>query len=370
MNKGRTLQWTQIDTASDDTGDKEFQLNLDKEVEEATNGKQEESKSSRRGILTVQTGKTKETEEDDQDNSQRGEDQEEREDGEGSSGESQVNNSSKGKKERAHKRIQTLLARERDAKELIQRQHAEIQRLSGRTWAVEHTSANQQRDQWEQAIKDKELALEEAVNKNDGAATAKLTRELADATMRFNAFKAVAEEYENTPEPEVRAQPQQQAPEVPEAAQEWLGRNPWFQTDAKRHALARMISAELTKEGELDPNEDDYWEELDSRIADFTGKKPGNKVKQEQEPELEKQSQTRRRGSPVGSRSDEDGESPVRLDKQFSRVGNKVSATPTDRDYELAEQFGIKVNDLLKERYKYAQQGYTGYVPIDIPGQS
>lgn len=366
MNKERTLQWTAIDTTSDDTGDEEFQLNLNKELEEATNnGKQQESQSPRRGILTVQTGKKKEAEEDDQDFSKGQENQDEGEDGQGSPRKLE---SSGEKKTRAHKRIQTLLAREREYQAALQQQAQEIQRLSGRTRAVEKTSAVQQRDQWEQAIKDKEAALEEAANKSDGASVAKLTRELADATMRFNAFKAVSEEYEQEPEQEQRPQQQQIAPNVPEAAKEWLGRNPWFQTDAKKHALARMISAELSQEGTLDPNEDEYWEELDSRIADFTG----NKAKsQNKEPEQEVQQSTpaRRRGSPVGSRSDEDGESPVRLDKQFSRTGNKVSATPTDRDYELAEQFGIKVSDLLKERYKYAQQGYSGYVPIDIPGQ-
>jgi hypothetical protein len=374
VNNKRPVQWTEIDTSSDDSGD-ELQLDLTKDPNEETN-EREESKDTRRGILTVSHGKKTETKEDDQDQSEGKEDQDEGTQGKGQTRElDDEDNSSSGKKNRAHKRIQALLQRDRENKEQIARLAAEVQRVTGRSRAQEKTSVIQQRDQWEQAIKDKEEALEEAVNKQDGKEAARLSRELADATMRFNAFKAVAEDLEQESEDKTQQQQQQSTPNVPEAAKDWLSKNQWFRTDAKRHALARMISAELSQEGELDPNDDDYWEELDKRLEEFGGKPKDSKkkvVKQEESQEEEQdepQVKVKRKSSPVGSRSDEDGESPVRLDKQFQRTGNKVSATPTDSDYDMAERMGVDIKGYMREKFKYAEQGYKGYVNIDIPGQ-
>jgi hypothetical protein len=79
--------------------------------------------------------------------------------------------------------------------------------------------------------------------------------------------------------------------------------------------------------------------------------------------------QSRRRASPVGSsRSDEDagGSYNFANDKQFQVNGNKVSATPTQEDIEMAERLGIKIEDQMKEKFKYAKQGYKGYVDITV----
>lgn len=35
----------------------------------------------------------------------------------------------------------------------------------------------------------------------------------------------------------------------------------------------------------------------------------------------------------------------------------------------MSERLGIDVKDLMKEKFKYAQQDFKGYVNIDIPGQ-
>ena len=133
-----------------------------------------------------------------------------------------------------------------------------------------------------------------------------------------------------------------------------------------------MISAELTQEGELDPNDDDYWDELDTRLKDYNVKVVKRKGQQNQNDDDEEQEQPKqkRKSSPVGSRRDEDGESDgPSFNKQFVRKGDTIIANPTVQDKEMADRLGINVNEFMKEKYKYAKQDYKGYVTIDIPGQ-
>lgn len=364
----KNLQWTAIDTSSndDDDGEEKFNIDMSKEIndEEPKNVSKEQNKDFRRGVFTVSDAKAKEAEEDDQDDTEEAEDKTKGSLRQGKTrvdNEDDDDNDSPKKKVRAHKRIQTLLARERELYGVIEAQNEKLRQLNGRSKQAEKSSAIAQKNQWEQAVKDKESALEEAVNKADGAAVARLSRELSDATMRFNAFSAVEEEYENEEEEPEAPVIKAPAPVVPEAAKDWLKRNSWFTTDQKRHVVARMISRELSEEGAFDANDEDYWEELDKRMEKFQGK--SNKELQE--------TPVKKKGSPLGSRSnDEDsGGTDFSRDKQFSRKGNTISANPTAGDYDMSERLGVTIKDFMKEKYKYAQQDYKGYVTIDVPGQ-
>ena len=185
--------------------------------------------------------------------------------------------------------------------------------------------------------------------------------------MRYNAMAAVDAELPDEA-PEVRIPQAQQAPEVPEAATEWVERNPWFKSDQKQHVIARMISQDLTQEGRLDPADSEYWEEMDRRLSKYGVKagKSGRQAPQNDSEEAETPEEApapRRRGSPLGSRNDEDAGNT----RQFTRNGNRVTATPTENDKYMSERLGVNLETFMREKYKYGNQEWKGYVPITIP---
>jgi len=382
MNKERALKWTEIEIAGDDTGNNSnIQLDLSKDPNDNDDESNEQQKSQNTESRRVAVSGIKDQKiqaQNDKDDSEETEDQDERTQRQGKSryidqkSEDSEDTSEPKKKNRAHKRIQSLLAQVRVKDAELQEERRLNQTLASRSKLDEKRNVKSQKEQWSKTVEDKEAALEAAMNDNRNKDVAKLTTELADAKMRLNAYEAVHEELEAEPEVKQenqRQQQQQQAPEVPEAAQEWVGRNPWFKTDGIKQGLARMISAQLTQEGELDPEDDEYWQEMDTRLGEYGVK--SNKNKQKDLKDERSGGNAGKRRSPVGSsREDEDYVSTDRSGgKQFSRQGNKVTAQPSSDDYDMAERLGVPINNFMKEKYKLAQQDYKGYVTIDIPGQ-
>lgn len=332
MNKGRSLQWTQIEIDGDETAEldtKNLEVNLQTkdDEEENTEGVNQE-KDSRKGFSSFDKNSKNE---DDEDGTEVQENQNKRKvQKEQARVEDSDDSEDDEKPKRAHKRIKTLLGRLNERDQLLAQKDAELAQLRTQNRASLKQNYASQKNQWSQIVDAKEAELEAAHNSNDGAKIAKATKELADAQMRFNAFDAVASEFEGEEEePQAqRVQPQQQA--VPDAAKEWVGRNPWFQTDQKSHVIARMVIGEMQQEGSYDPSDDDYWEEVDKRLKGFnvkTGSLKGKakaqreEAQDEDEPD-EKPVKTKKKGSPLGSRSDEDG-GDVR--GQFTRSGNKIT---------------------------------------------
>lgn len=359
-------KWTIIGTEpGDDAVEMEVNLNSKEQLEnsEDIENVQQAPQDTRRPVITVSktTQRQEEAEEDDESGSEDQENQSQR-----APQEQQTRQAKVEKSQRAEKRIQTLLAREKQKDQLLMQQARELQALKAQTHAARKSQASTLRDQFKQNLDDAEKQLETALNANDAAAVARLTKQIADASMKFNAYQAVSEEYDTAPEPEEDTTKYQPAPvEVPDEAKSWIKRNPWFFQDEIKHNAARALSRQISQEGLLDPSDPDYWEELDARMA-----KTFNQTEQNQQQEQQVRSpQAKRRASPVGSsRSDEDagGSYNFNNDKQFQVNGNKVSATPTQEDIDMAERLGIKIEDQMKEKFKYAKQGYKGYVDITV----
>jgi hypothetical protein len=374
----------EIDTSAPDDSDvEEFRLNMnDINEEDNNNGKRQESQDTRRGILTVSSSKTAEASEDDEEGSQnsRREAQnpirkasprqalgEELADTVQDDQNNQQGIEFGGRKNRAHKRIQNLLGTVRQKDQAIQELSAQVQALSRKAHGAEKQNVTTQVSQYKRMMEEAENGLARAIDENDGKAVAKFSKELADTTMRYNAMAAVDAELPDEA-PEVRIPQAQQAPEVPEAATEWVERNPWFKSDQKQHVIARMISQDLTQEGRLDPADSEYWEEMDRRLSKYGVKagKSGRQAPQNDSEEAETPEEApapRRRGSPLGSRNDEDAGNT----RQFTRNGNRVTATPTENDKYMSERLGVNLETFMREKYKYGNQEWKGYVPITIP---
>jgi len=363
MNRKRDLDWSEIEITGDDTEIKDLELNLDEDLNSDGNQKAEDT---RRANFTVSKDNNQNQEnKNPQARTKIEEDQEEREVPRKQTREAEVTQEEDDETRpagRAQRRIQNLTRAKRELAEQVQRLAEENQALKMRTRETEKRSAIAMRENFKKALDDTETQLEAAQASNDTAKVAKLTRQIADLTMRHNAYAAVADDFEN----EVEEKPinqQQVAPEIPEETVSWIKRNPWFFKDEVRHVAARSISRELSEEG-MDPNDRTYWDELDLRL-----KKKFNEIGSETK-QIESKEPTRRKGPVSSSRHEEDvGSYDFNNDTQFKRNGNRVQANPTKSDYEMAEKLGISIEDQMREKFKYAKQGYSGYVKIDIPGQ-
>ena len=71
-------------------------------------------------------------------------------------------------------------------------------------------------------------------------------------------------------QPQAYQQPQQQKqkPRLDPRAEEWAQDNPWFGTDTVMTHAAWGIHAELVQNEGIDPNTDEYYDELDARIRE------------------------------------------------------------------------------------------------------
>ncbi len=117
------------------------------------------------------------------------------------------------------------------------------------------------------------MKMQEAVSTGDGVA---LTRA---QEMWFEA-KRQQESYDSVKKQATRqfSQPNQTInapdPMVQKLAADWMERNPWYNPHGtnEESEIALMIDKKLTKEG-YDPATEDYWDELDDRVAKYIPQK-------------------------------------------------------------------------------------------------
>ena len=166
---------------------------------------------------------------------------------------------------RVQKRIDQLTAQRHEAERREAVKDQQIQQLQDRLGNIE-TGQEQAvvetfQDKYEQVKKD----LMEAAEEGDTAKQIALTEQMSD--MRATARIA---ENQRIQEQQVRQEiPQQQQPDVPQAAYAWWSRTSWF--NAPEHsaetAYARAIDVQLDQEG-FDKNSSEYYTELDNRLQE------------------------------------------------------------------------------------------------------
>lgn len=179
-----------------------------------------------------------------------------------------------------------------------------------------------------------EEQLEEAIEKGNSKDQVRLTKELAKLQGRL-----IAADYVDDDDPDDGPDDTPRRPERNEALEEWLdGPGDWF--DQKGHLketrAAKALDKELAAEG-FDPNEPEYFEELDSRL-----KERFPKLYDDSEDET---TPAPRRESPVAGV----GDGATGDQESASKRGNKVVLTPAD--IANMERFGLDPNDpdVLKE---------------------
>ncbi len=188
------------------------------------------------------------------------------------------------------------------------------------------------------------LALKNAIESQDVEAQIAAQQQLAALTMdeaRVNSLKVANE---NKPQPqqrEVNITPQQRAPQQQSdpRAEDWASKNDWFGKDNVMTAAALAIDAELKGEG-YDPQDQDFYQEIDNRLKKAFPQKLGESQERVQEVT----------SSPAqvvsgGSRSSSSSSRKVKLSKE---------------DVALAQKWNIPLEKYAAEKLKVDDSdGYT-----------
>jgi hypothetical protein len=141
-----------------------------------------------------------------------------------------------------------------------------------------------------------EAALKRAVELGDAEGTVAAQKALTDVTIASNNYAQAQRQAQPLSQPQAQAAPQPQAqpqaqaaPQRPDPkAEQWAEKNTWFGSDEAMTFAAFGIHKKLIEDEGFDPQSDDYYNELDSRIKrefphkfgeeQVTGRKPAQSV--------------------------------------------------------------------------------------------
>lgn len=366
---GTPVKWNQIEITNKKTDElKDLEINLEEDLEQ----EEEEEKSGSKQSPDRDAGGKVQASKEDKDSEART--QERKSEKENVKERSQVKNEEdegeiqpEGQSRRA-RRIRFLNSRVQELEsQLTQERNGRVQAQT-HAQKVQANNVTSQKKLYERMVEDKTTEYEKAVESNDAKAQAKALRELNDAQIKFQVYSAAESELpddDQEQEHQQQVQQQNQRPQqqqAPQAAVRWVEKNPWFLSNKAAHMATRAINEDLHREG-FDPNSDDFYDELNTRLED----EGLNLKKLRGDKEEVKSQQKQQRRSPVGSSGDDSdvlGSKPTRT--QFKREGNKVLVTPTEEDREFAETMGIPIENHMQNKLIYEETGGKGYTPVII----
>ena len=197
---------------------------------------------------------------------------------------------------RLTKKMRESERREEEAIKFAQSVQAESNQLKQRIQNLDAGFMTEygQRIQLEQ--QQAEAALKRAVELGDAEGTVAAQKQLTDITIAANNYSQAqrrAESNQQAPQQQIpQPAPQQQAPQQAQRpdpkAEQWAEKNSWFGNDEAMTFAAFGIHKKLIEDEGFDPQSDDYYNELDSRIKrefphkfgeeQSTGRKPAQSV--------------------------------------------------------------------------------------------
>ena len=204
--------------------------------------------------------------------------------------------------EKVQKRIKKLTERyrneQRDREEAVrmaQKLLDENNKLKGRVQQLDSGYLNEYGNRLTTQEDAAKRAYKQAYESGDSDAMLAAQEQIAQIAIdkqRYGAAKTRVEQQQKM-QVQQQAQPQQQAPvqqaqtpvKVDPKAKTWAEKNEWFGNDEIMTTAAFTIHRRLVEEEGFDPNTDEYYTELDRRIADTfggnaknTGKRPAQTV--------------------------------------------------------------------------------------------
>jgi hypothetical protein len=177
---------------------------------------------------------------------------------------------------RARRRSKRALARDTTRERELQLQQLKRQNeeMAQRMAELERKSQYSELSQLDKQIEDENLRLEyakmkisEAAAAGDGDAMVQAQEMLYDSKEKLSSLSGVKNQYVR----QAQAPKQERIdPRMQMQATKWIERNAWYKPDLgdTDSRIAKSVDEELVKEG-WNPNEADYWDELDSRLQKY-----------------------------------------------------------------------------------------------------
>lgn len=178
---------------------------------------------------------------------------------------------------REERKLKKELAKQREAsaKHKISALERRNEELARRLAAVESSAASFQFAQVDKAIEDEATRVEYAKMKllqasqaGDAEGQVEYLEQLQESKQRLAQVQAYKkQQLENAKRPKQNV-PNPVTQEVQRNATEWLGKNKWYDPQARDtdSRIAKVIDQELAADG-WDPADPEYWDELDNRLS-------------------------------------------------------------------------------------------------------
>ena len=247
--------------------------------------------------------------------------------------------------------IEELLAKQKDMQTQLQQREEEYHKLL-------NTNVESNERQVTERIELSKAAYREALESGEAdrilAAQEALTNAQQD-NYKLNEFRAEAESFQPIKFEEeeliTTAQPMTNPTLAQEKAQQWAAENDWFNSDRVMTAAALEIDSQLQEEG-FDPADDDYYAEVNSRMAQAFPYK-FRKAAEEAAPE-----------NPVPQESSTPAQVVAGASHTSAAPSNK-KVKLTQEDVRLAEKWGISLEQYAAEKLKVEKAGDGEYTTIN-----
>ena len=240
----------------------------------------------------------------------------------------------------AEKRIRQLIKQRKEREEQIENLAEENQKLqeeltskASEVTRISRSSLDMSEKQLNDKVHLARLAYMEAFDDGDKEKVLEAQEILNDAQSDLKNISQRKQYFNQQPEPVVQQQATRREPPSVKA-REWASDNEWFGQDSIMTAAALAVDAELKEEG-YDPNEDDFYSEVNNRIKRAFPQKFG-------EVEERVQENTRQPAQVVSgaSRSSPSSSKKVKLSAQ---------------DISLAQKWNIPLEQYAAEKLKVTQ---------------
>src|ERR1700722_5614680 len=176
------------------------------------------------------------------------------------------------RKREKYDRDQRELALLRVRNEQLERQRSqELATIERRQTQSDVMAIDGRISQAQSDVREAEDLLRQAIETKDSNATVEALRvrdELRDGLRQLQGTKQQTVRAGEARQA-AASQPPPQDPAIAMRAQEWAREHPWFDARGgnEESAIAYAVERRVSAEGRLDPRQDEYWEEVDRRLA-------------------------------------------------------------------------------------------------------
>ena len=178
---------------------------------------------------------------------------------------------------REERKLKKELAKQREytAKNKISALEKRNEELARRLAHLENGAASLKIAQIDKAVEDEATRVEyakmkmlQAAQSGDAAGQVEYLEQLTDAKQRLQQIQNYKKQQLDAVKSPKQNVPNPVSEEVQRKAQRWLKKNSWFDPQAQDtdSRIAKVIDQELASDG-WDPEDSEYWEELDNRLS-------------------------------------------------------------------------------------------------------